>query len=158
MQDLWGKPAPQVINKFKGEYDFLSNFYLYPVVWAGVEYPSNEHAYVAAKTLDMALRYQVQRTKTPGAAKRLGRSFKLRPGWDNKRLKVMEKLIARKFKRDSFLAGMLLKTGDAELIEGNFWGDYFWGVCRGVGENHLGKLLMKQRAELREPAKRRSKR
>jgi predicted NAD-dependent protein-ADP-ribosyltransferase YbiA (DUF1768 family) len=32
-----------------------------------------------------------------------------------------------------------------ELIEGNWWGDTYWGVCNGVGENHLGKLLMKIR-------------
>jgi predicted NAD-dependent protein-ADP-ribosyltransferase YbiA (DUF1768 family) len=43
---------------------------------------------------------------------------------------------------------MLLLTGDCELVEGNTWGDKFWGVCDGEGENHLGKLLMKIRAEL----------
>lgn len=32
--------------------------------------------------------------------------------------------------------------------EGNTWGDKFWGVCDGEGENHLGKLLMEVRAEL----------
>jgi hypothetical protein len=43
---------------------------------------------------------------------------------------------------------MLLLTGDEELIEGNFWGDVFWGVCNGVGKNHLGKILMEVRSEL----------
>jgi predicted NAD-dependent protein-ADP-ribosyltransferase YbiA (DUF1768 family) len=43
---------------------------------------------------------------------------------------------------------MLKATGDEELVEGNWWNDTFWGVCNGVGENNLGKLLMKIRAEL----------
>jgi predicted NAD-dependent protein-ADP-ribosyltransferase YbiA (DUF1768 family) len=41
----------------------------------------------------------------------------------------------------------LLDTGTQTLVEGNWWGDVFWGVCKGVGSNHLGKLLMKLRKE-----------
>ena len=41
-----------------------------------------------------------------------------------------------------------MQTEDAELVEDNWWGDKFWGVCNGEGENHLGKLLMKIRDEL----------
>lgn len=40
-------------------------------------------------------------------------------------------------------------TGDVELVEGNWWGDRFWGVCDGVGENRLGRCLMEVRKELR---------
>ena len=47
------------------------------------------------------------------------------------------------------LAYKLLMTREAELIEGNDWNDYFWGQCMGVGDNHLGKLLMQVRKELR---------
>ena len=36
-----------------------------------------------------------------------------------------------------------------ELIEGNVWNDTFWGVCNGKGHNHLGKILMKVRDEIR---------
>ena len=60
----------------------------------------------------------------------------------------MAALIAQKFDKGE-LALALKYTGDAELIEGNNWGDTFWGVCNGVGENHLGKLLMARRAQLR---------
>ena len=45
-----------VINDFHNEYFFLSNFYSHPVVFEGVTYPSNEHAYQAAKTLDLEKR------------------------------------------------------------------------------------------------------
>lgn len=40
------------------------------------------------------------------------------------------------------------KKAFEELIEGNYWHDTYWGVCEGVGENHLGKLLMEIRNEL----------
>jgi len=43
----------------------------------------------------------------------------------------------------------LLQTGDAKLVLNNKWNDKFWGVCRGVGENWLGKILMEVRDELR---------
>ena len=45
------------------------------------------------------------------------------------------------------MASRLINTGDAILIEGNTWGDTYWGVCDGVGENRLGKLLMEVREE-----------
>lgn len=41
-----------------------------------------------------------------------------------------------------------LATGDAILIEGNTWGDRFWGVCEGFGQNHLGHVLMRVRVQL----------
>ena len=52
----------------------------------------------------------------------------------------MEELLRIKFS-DSKLSSMLIDTGDVELIEFNDWGDIFYGVCRGVGRNELGKLL-----------------
>lgn len=47
------------------------------------------------------------------------------------------------------LRDKLLATHPELLIEGNFWGGTFWGVCAGEGSNHLGRLLMKIRGELR---------
>ena len=58
-------------------------------------------------------------------------------------------LLRVKFKPGSSFAELLLATADEELVEVNEWGDCYWGVCRGVGENVLGKLLMRVRAELR---------
>lgn len=59
----------------------------------------------------------------------------------------MEDLLRQKFSKTP-LRRLLLATGEAELIEGNTWGDTYWGVCHGVGQNHLGCLLMKIRGEL----------
>ena len=62
---------------------------------------------------------------------------------------VMRGLLARKFAPGTELAARLLATGDAQLVEGNTWGDRFWGVCRGQGRNQLGQLLMERRDQLR---------
>jgi N-glycosidase YbiA len=138
-----------MINGFKDEYRFLSNFWHARVVLDGQIFPSVEHAYQAAKTLDRPSRIAIALCETPGAAKRAGKQAPMRDGWDDMKLAVMEDLLRQKFK-DPELADQLLDTEGHELVEGNFWGDVFWGVCRGKGENHLGKLLMKIRSELLE--------
>lgn len=133
-----------VINSFSGAYRFLSNFYPSKVEWEGVEYPTVEHAFQAAKTRDPRERQTVKYCKTPGDAKRAGRKVTMQQGWDCIRLDVMLKLLAQKFDKDKNpeLHQMLKDTGDAVLIEGNTWGDTFWGKVDGVGQNWLGKLLM----------------
>ena len=97
---------------------------------------------MACKTLDVEARLLVAACRTPGEAKRLGRSLALRSGWDGMRVEVMRALLRVKFRPGSVLAGRLLATGAAELVEVNTWGDRWWGVCGGVGENRLGRLLM----------------
>jgi predicted NAD-dependent protein-ADP-ribosyltransferase YbiA (DUF1768 family) len=58
-------------------------------------------------------------------------------------------LVRQKF-REPKLRELLAGTRNAELIEGNYWGDRFWGVYvgDGKGENHLGKILMQVREEV----------
>ena len=154
-------PAPRAltldgmkIESFKDEFAFLSNFFPCAVRVRGMEFRSVEHAYMACKTEDLEERRRVQACVTAGEAKRLGRTLTLRPGWDVRsgaeplKLEVMRALIGVKFRSGSALAARLLATGDAELEEGNTWGDFFWGVCRGRGENWLGRLLMERRAAL----------
>ena len=70
-------------------------------------------------------------------------------GWDGFKLDVMRTLVTQKFAKEP-LRSMLLITGDEELVENNSWNDTWWGVCRGVGENNLGKLLMTLRSGLRQ--------
>ncbi len=141
------------IKSFTGDYAFLSNFYCEHIEYEGDTYASNEHAYQAAKIRDRAARHpltvEAGIQMTPGQAKRFGRSVTLRPFWNAERVKVMEFLQYRKFVRSPHLATLLIATGDAELIEGNRWGDTFWGVCNGVGQNQLGKILMDVRAAMR---------
>ena len=135
------------IDSFQGDYRFLSNFWPVQIHYEGLVYLSVEHAYQAAKTVNRECRRAIL-TLTAGQARRMGRVVPIREGWENIKLEIMLELLRLKFKHPP-LFKMLLDTGYAELIEGNTWGDYFWGVCRGVGDNHLGKLLMKVRTELR---------
>lgn len=136
------------IDNFSGSYRFLSNFFPARVVMEGREYPSVENAYQAAKCLRLPDRANFVGCSAV-QAKRLGRQVVMRPDWDDARLGVMEHLLAEKFARSSALAERLLATGEAELVEGNYWHDTFWGVCDGRGQNHLGRLLMERREILR---------
>lgn len=135
------------IDKFEGVYRFLSNFTPCQVTWEGELYPSVEHAYQSAKTTDGVWRKKIQAAPTAAAAKKMGKRVPLRSDWNNVRIGIMETLLREKFTWDEDLCKALLATGEDELIEGNWWGDTFWGICRGEGENVLGKLLMKIRQE-----------
>jgi ribA/ribD-fused uncharacterized protein len=138
-----------MIDNFNGPYRFLSNFWPAQVEFDGVIYPTVEHAFVAAKTLDPTMRAVVARhIRTPSEAKRFGRELHLRPDWEQVKLGIMEDLVRQKFTKHEELWAGLTSTGNQELVEGNYWNDTFWGVCRGRGSNHLGKILMKVRAEL----------
>lgn len=136
------------IGKFIGEYWFLSNFYPAEIELDGLIYPTLEHAYQASKTKSKAEREVIRKAKKPGQAKFLGKRVTLVPDWDTVRVEVMRKLLVQKF-ANKVLRAELLSTGDADLEEGNYWNDRFWGVCKGRGENQLGKLLMEIREELR---------
>jgi ribA/ribD-fused uncharacterized protein len=142
------------ISVFDGAFRFLSNFCSAPIEYEGISYDSVEHAYQAAKTLNKDLRqalFSSDSTASAGQAKKFGRCLKLRDDWEQVRLEIMYQLVKTKFavtgRRQEF-HDKLVATGDRELIEGNTWGDTFWGVCNGRGENHLGKILMRVRDEL----------
>lgn len=139
-----------MISHFGGKYRFLSNFFPCKVEMEGKNYPSVEHAYQAAKTTDPRARiaFQIPSDLTTGQAKRLGQQLDLRSNWENIKIGVMYRLLVSKFS-DTNLRLQLQATGEEELIEGNDWGDSFWGVCGGVGENFLGKCLMQVRSTLK---------
>lgn len=136
------------ITEFQGPNRWLSNFWPAQVVFAGISYPTVEHAYQAAKSDVQSEREAICLAKTPGDAKRLGKRVTMRKDWNAVKLDVMLDLLRQKFAIPT-LRAKLLATGDLMLVEGNPWGDYFWGVCRGKGENHLGRLLMGVRSEIK---------
>lgn len=146
-----------MIDCFDGKYEFLSNFYESPLRWRGNDYPTVEHAFQAAKTLDPIYRQAIATADTPGKAKRLGRKANLRPDWEEIKEQVMYECVLAKFSQDVSLMLALLATGDEELIEGTTgWHDNIWGSCECPkcqsieGQNKLGKILMRVREELRE--------
>lgn len=136
-----------MIDNFDGEYAFLSNFYESPMIIQGIIYPTNEHFFQAMKTLSPSEREKIASAPTPGQAKRLGRQVELRWDWESVKEDVMLTGLRYKFSNPD-LKEKLLATGNEELVEGNWWGDQYWGVCDGIGKNKLGKLLMKVREEL----------
>ena len=140
----------KTINSFRGKHAFLSNFSHYPARFEGTDYPTAENAFQAAKTLNPVIRERFTEI-TPSEAKRLGRSVPLRQDWNRIRISVMTGIVRDKFTRNPELKKLLLATGDAVLIEGNTWGDRFWGMDErtGEGENHLGLILMDIREELK---------
>lgn len=145
---VFGEP-PVKIDSFQGSYRFLSNFWPAEVVYEGATYPSAEHAYQAAKSLSPDERKRIADLPTPGEAKKAGGKLPRRADWEQVKFQVMEECVRYKFTHHPELKAELLATENAELIEGNDWGDKVWGVSNGEGENRLGKILMKIRAELR---------
>ncbi len=137
----------QTIKGFHGRYRWLSNFWPAEVTLDGMVFSTVEGAYQAAKTLDLDHRRAIAGLAKPGQTKRYARKLKVRDDWQEVKLAVMEDLLRQKFSIPD-LRQKLLDTGDAYLEESNSWRDFFWGVCNGVGENHLGRLLMKCRDEM----------
>jgi ribA/ribD-fused uncharacterized protein len=146
-------PAPEPIVEFQGPFRFLSNFWPAPITLATGELaPSVEHAFAAAKAASPEDRARILAAPSPAAAKRFGRMVPLRPDWNDIRLTVMADLLERKFTQHPDLRARLIATAPRPLIEGNAWNDTFWGVCRGSGFNHLGRLLMALRDRLQNGA------
>jgi len=136
------------IDQFLGRYFFLSTSALSSAKFDGDLYPSVAQAFAAAKTLDLDVRARLRGVRDPAKTNKLDRQGAVRPDWDAVKIGIMRQLLRDKFSEPK-LAEALLDTGDAELVEGNLWGDAFWGLCQGRGENMLGLLLMQVRSEIR---------
>ena len=159
-----------VIDRFVGQYAFLSNFSRTVVVLDGETYLTVEHAFQAAKVeptavtrrwdqtsrqmLEVRWRDLVRACDSPSRVKALGRQLPLREHWETSlRVSVMRELLLQKFSHGRRLLPLLLETQEAQLIEGNTWHDNFWGsctccrpTCLPPGANTLGVLLMDIRA------------
>lgn len=156
---------PQHITRFEGRNRFLSNYYPYTpkegvmlgikplaIEFEGLVYPSTEHVFQAAKTLDEGQRIVIRDCEGANQSKRLGRKVMLRSDWEDVKDGIMITILRKKFK-DPDLKTMLLETGDTYLVEGNWWHDCYWGVCycdkcMGTGQNRLGDFLMAVRNDL----------
>ncbi len=152
-----------LIDSFKGKHSFLSNFYVcpFPIVVGSKQCYHLEGLYQANKTLDGAMQDKILATKTGAAAKKLGAKVELREDWEEKKVGIMEYLISLKFPGsfnmpNGSLSEKLCETGDAVLVEGNDWGDQFWGCVLPpdaqngpwMGLNWLGQILQDRRATL----------
>lgn len=145
----------KVVGSFKDEYEMFSNFYPVDINFENIIFPSVEHAYQASKTLNITCRIEISKipANAAGKAKRLGNNKKkcpLRKDWDVLKIAYMKKFLIQKFSIYEFRQ-LLLSTGTALIIEGNYWHDNYWGdcycsKCKNIkGLNNLGRLLMKKR-------------
>jgi len=152
------------ITAFRGEYQFLSNFAYSPfhapfyLRSSGLYYfKTVEHFFQASKAQKFEDANKIRLASSARTAKTLGRGIELIDSWDSHRIPAMLAGLRAKFTQNNSLLEKLLATGDAKLVEGNNWNDRYWGMVQlnganglvWVGENHLGKLLMQVREELR---------
>lgn len=132
------------IYGFYDEFRFLSNFHPVEIQFGNYIFPSSEHAYVSAKTHNEAIKEHISKIIKPQHVKKYGDTVVLYPGWEVDKLAVMFDILVRKFSNKD-LRESLLQTENLYLEETNDWNDTFWGVCNGVGQNNLGKILMRIR-------------
>lgn len=135
------------IDRFIGRYSFLNNFYPSTIFIDGKSYQTVEHAYQAHKAPTLSEHEIIRCAADSMEAKRLGRAMILPPDWDDKRVEMMKTFVRKKFE-NPLLRELLKGTGDATLIHDNRFNDRFWGVCRGSGENWLGRILEGLRQEI----------
>lgn len=141
-----------MIHTFKIDpYKWLSNMQLVDIPLKGKIYPSVEHAYMSEKSHDSSWKELCSKKEITGKQiKVFSRTIELRSDWEDVKLLVMEHCLREKFKQEPFKTG-LIKTGNQNIQEGNYWNDIFWGVDLkkdpNVGENNLGRLIMKIRDE-----------
>lgn len=139
------------IYGFQGEYRWLSNMWSCEVEFDGKMFPSSEHAYVYSKLTDddQEKLYDELIAMEPRKSKTWGRKQELRENWGDQKLLYMNAIILNKFESNDNLREKLIDTGDIHIEETNDWGDAFWGVCDGIGKNHLGCILMATRNYLK---------
>jgi ribA/ribD-fused uncharacterized protein len=132
-------------------YGEFSNFSAHPIELKGRVWPTSEHYFQAQKFAGTEHEEDLRLAKSPMIAARMGRSRErpLRADWEAVKEAIMIEALHAKFTQHHALRSLLLKTGDAVLIEhtknDNYWGD----GGDGTGKNRLGQLLMELRERLR---------
>ena len=141
-----------MIDRFRDENDWLSNFAPVKITLNGVTYASVEHAYMSAKSDSKEWKKLcADPSRTAGEVKRLSKLLTLVDNWDKRKVAVMRSCLMQKYHTEPYRT-KLINTGSEYIKEGNTWGDVFWGVNieTGEGENNLGKLIMYVRLMLTE--------
>lgn len=137
------------ITEFTGEYLFLSNFYLSKVEYDGLIFQNVEAAFQSSKITNKKMKKKFCQMN-PIKAKLTGEKLETTvENWEELKFDIMEKICYNKFTSNEVLKNRLLKTENKELINNNMRGDTIWGISNGIGENHLGRILMKIREELK---------
>lgn len=152
---------PNLICFFANEYGFLSNFWPSLIKLDGMIYQTAEAAYQACKTVSWHDKLTIASLDSPGKAKRYGQTVTLVENWDQIKKACMAQVLYAKFLQNPALIQRLLDTKDKILVEGNWWGDNYWGATDyerttdGIlrGANWLGRILMEIREKFSEESK-----
>ena len=164
-------PAPVYFYKAWMEHGALTNFSPHAIrvpnadtvadMDPEVQWPSVEHFYQAAKfdvrSSDEAadVRASILAARSPEEAARIGRAFErtrrdlIYDDWVTRKVGVMEAALRAKFTQHEAPRRVLMSTGRRRLVEDSIVDAYWGGGREGVGLNHLGRLLMELREELR---------
>lgn len=141
----------------------LNNTSPHPVALFGVQWPTAEHAFHAAKfPREPQLLQNLCQISAPQAKElAIENAAKVSVHWQVIRVDVMRVVLYEKFFQNQPARDILIGTGDAELIElipdAYPWSNRpntFWGrLSSGEGQNMLGTLLMEVRAYFADEAK-----
>ena len=141
--------------KVNDDYGCFSNFSPHPINLQGTYWSTVEHYYQAQKfvgTPDAVVIPVIHAAPTPEQAAALGRdrTRSVRPDWEQVKIQVMHEAVLIKFLTHIDIQSILISTGDRLIVE-NSPTDCYWG-CGGdkTGQNHLGKILMNVRQEIRQ--------
>lgn len=134
---------PDMIEKFTGEYEFLSNRFPCEFIWEGLKYTTAEAAFQSSKCSDPQNRNFFSRLSAKKAAAK-GNQITPPDGWEDRQIEIMGSVLTAKFSQNPDLMEKLLATSNAALVNGNNQRELFWGVdlYSWRGENNLGKILM----------------
>jgi ribA/ribD-fused uncharacterized protein len=151
------KPSSEEIRFYRANekpYGAFSNLFRRAIVFEDTVYPTAEHAYQAGKARKKAVRDWILSAPSPALVAMAAHglyTWDIVPKWSTKKLARMRAVLRAKFSQHEDLRKLLLKTGNARLVEAaktKNTVNLFWGEVNGSGKNMLGVLLMEVRTEL----------
>lgn len=140
--------------KVNEPYGCFSNFSLHSICMQGEDWQTVEHYYQAQKfigTKDEKVVPIIQAAPSPEEAAALGRDCQrqVRADWEQVKTEVMRQAVLKKFLTHQDIQAILIATDDLLIVE-NSPKDYYWGCGKDkTGNNHLGKILMSVRQQIK---------
>jgi ribA/ribD-fused uncharacterized protein len=136
-------------------YGVFSNLFCRPMEFEGIILPTAEHCYQRMKPRNDDVREWLMDAPSPSLLAMAAHGllpWDIAPGWSKGRYARMRAVVEAKFRQHPDLAGVLIGTGDAAIIEAATVDNEVnrrWGVVpNGKGTNHLGLILMEVRGIL----------
>jgi len=145
--------SPQPIFFYEHEYYVFSNFSSFAIEWKGRVWMTSEHVYHSEKFRAQVLKTIIFHTRSAHDALKISHEYRnhYRANWDEIKLGVMKQILRAKAMQHPYVMKKLLESGHRPLIEDSWRDDYWgWGPNQD-GANHLGRLWMEVRDEVRNP-------